>query len=110
MKLKKIVNVASIVFSALALESCDVKVPYVEGNLVKEKALQRLEKGRTTREEVLEILGAASFEDPYNSKKMYYVGKEGTKTAFFSPNIEEEAVVLIEFDDSNTLKGVTRIK
>lgn len=110
MKLKKIVNIASIVFSAVLLESCDVKVPYVEGNLVKEKTLQRLEKGKTTRDEALEILGAASFEDPYNSKRLYYVGKEGTKTAFFSPNIEEEAVVLLEFDDSDILKGITRIK
>jgi outer membrane protein assembly factor BamE (lipoprotein component of BamABCDE complex) len=88
--------------AALALTACELPVQ-VHGNLPDDKAIARLEPGKQGRADVSNLLGSPSATSTFQDKTWYYVGVKQTQFAFFSPDVKERNVLVLEFDENDTL-------
>jgi outer membrane protein assembly factor BamE (lipoprotein component of BamABCDE complex) len=94
------------VCGAAALVSC---APAVEqrGNLPSPNKLAEIHAGSTTKDEVKKILGTPSSVSVFNNdKSWYYISRRTAQTAFFDPNVLDQQVYIVNFDDQGVVKAV----
>lgn len=93
--------------AALALVAC---VPQVSnhGYRLDEAALAQVEPGRTSREQVLQLLGSPSSLTTFDGSVWYYVGQRTERMSFYQEEVVNQDVVAIAFDDQGTVTSVDR--
>lgn len=91
---------------ALAAGACTPMVD-LRGNKVEPDDLRTIQVGLTSKQEVARKLGSPSNVSPFDKKAWYYISKREEHFAFFRPDVTEQQVVEIRFDDEGT---VTEIK
>jgi outer membrane protein assembly factor BamE (lipoprotein component of BamABCDE complex) len=93
----------------LALPGC-AAMETRNGYLPREELIADIKPGVQTQEDVQRILGSpsstASFEERRNV--WYYISNRMERVAFFAPEIVEQDVLAIEFDDDGKVKDVRR--
>lgn len=90
----------------LAAASCS---PAVEqrGNLPNPDKLSEIHAGTTTKDEVAKILGTPSSVSVFNNdKSWYYISRRTAQTAFFDPNVLDQQVYIVRFDDQGVVSAV----
>lgn len=104
--LKKIFLRAALVLClAAGLAACESTIT-THGRLVEQADLNKLELGKTTKNETLSILGKPSFEGAFSSDRLYYNNqKMEQKVAGATSTIDRQLVVLT-FDDNNLLQSI----
>jgi|SRR5215471_9900383 len=88
------------------LASC---APSVEqrGNLPVADKIAEIHPGSTTRDEVTKILGTPSSASIFNNEKSwYYISRRTSQTAFFEPDVLDQQVYIVDFDDNGVVKTV----
>ncbi len=83
--------------------------PAVEqrGHLPTEDKISEIHTGSTTKDEVTKILGTPSSVSVFNNdKSWYYISRRTAQTAFFTPNVLDQQVYIVNFDDQGVVKAV----
>jgi outer membrane protein assembly factor BamE (lipoprotein component of BamABCDE complex) len=92
---------------SLALGAC---VPQVSnhGYRLDEAALAQIAPGRTTRDEVLQVLGSPSSLTTFDGSVWYYVSQRTERMSFYQEDVVNQDVVSIAFDQYGTVTSVDR--
>jgi len=91
--------------SVAALAACSPRIDQ-RGNLLDPDAVLAVQPGVQSKEQVAQLLGTPSTVATFNDKTWYYVSKRTSTTAFFQPDITDQQVVVIKFNDSNVVEKV----
>jgi outer membrane protein assembly factor BamE (lipoprotein component of BamABCDE complex) len=91
----------------LALGAC---VPQVSnhGYRFDEAVLAQITPGRTTRDEVLQLLGSPSSLTTFDGSVFYYVSQRTERMSFYQEEVVNRDVVSITFDELGTVAQVNR--
>jgi len=97
-------------FVGLAVSSAAAGcAPTVEqrGNLPNPDKIAEIHAGTTTKDEVTKILGTPSSVSVFNNdKSWYYISRRTAQTAFFEPDVLDQQVYIVNFDDQGVVKTV----
>jgi outer membrane protein assembly factor BamE (lipoprotein component of BamABCDE complex) len=93
--------------ASVALLGC---VPQVSnhGYRFDEAALAQIEPGRTTRDEVQQLLGSPSSLTTFDGAVWYYVSQRTERMSFYQEDVVNQDVVSITFDELGTVTNVDR--
>jgi len=105
--LHKLVLPASVVV-ALAAAGLAACAPTIDqrGNLPEPEKLAQIRPGTTTREQVTKILGTPSSTGVFDDKNWYYISRRIKQVSFFDPDVLDQQVYIVNFDDSGVVRGV----
>jgi len=69
--------------------------------------MAEIHAGSTTKDEVAKILGTPSSVSVFNNdKSWYYISRRTAQTAFFEPDVLDQQVYIVNFDDQGVVKAV----
>ena len=91
--------------AVLALAQC-APMRAVRGNFVDTDQLTPLKPGISTKADVSAALGTPSTTDPFNPRTWIYVGEKTKQRAFFAPEVEARQIIIVNFDDQDTLETI----
>lgn len=93
--------------SSLLLSACSPTVAN-HGHSLDEAALAQIEPGRTSKQQVLQLMGSPSSLSTFDDDAWYYVSQRSEKVSFYQEDVVEQDVVSVTFDDNNTVDAVNR--
>jgi outer membrane protein assembly factor BamE (lipoprotein component of BamABCDE complex) len=93
---------------ALGLAACQPTIDQ-RGNLPDQKRLATIEPGVTTKEMVSKTLGTPSSISTFNDKTWYYISRRTEQTAFFEPDVLDQQVIVVAFDDGGVVRDVQHL-
>ncbi|TMJ58947.1 MAG: outer membrane protein assembly factor BamE [Alphaproteobacteria bacterium] len=98
----------ALIASLLAFAGLPACAPTVDkrGNLPEPDKLAEIRPGATTRDEVSKILGTPSSISVFNEKTWYYISRRTKQVAFFDPDVTDQQVYIVNFDDRGVVKAV----
>ena len=102
------VTLLSCAFVALALAACQPTIDQ-RGNLPDKTKVAEIEPGVTTKEMVSQILGSPSSVSTFSDKTWYYISRRTEQTAFFDPEVLDQQVVVVGFDDGGVVRDVQHL-
>jgi outer membrane protein assembly factor BamE (lipoprotein component of BamABCDE complex) len=76
------------------------------GNLPDPDKLAAIRPGATTKDEVVKILGTPSSIGVFNDKSWYYISRRTEQLAFFDPDVLDQQVYIVNFDDRGVVKAL----
>ena len=76
------------------------------GNLPTQDKIAEVHPGTTTKDEVIKILGSPSSVSIFNDKSWYYISRRTGQVAFFNPNVLDQQVYIVNFDDQGVVRAV----
>jgi outer membrane protein assembly factor BamE (lipoprotein component of BamABCDE complex) len=91
---------------ALLLAGCVVSEDQ-RGNLPDPDKLAEVHPGTTTKEQVVKILGSPSSESTFDDDTWYYISRKTKQVAFLSPEVLDQQVYVIDFDDKGVVKDLS---
>src|SRR5438105_857567 len=104
--IRRLLVLLTTVSGVVALVSCAAAVDQ-RGNLPNPDKLAEIHAGSTTKDEVAKILGTPSSVSVFNNdKSWYYISRRTSQTAFFEPNVLDQQVYIVNFDDQGVVKAV----
>ncbi|QJE72677.1 outer membrane protein assembly factor BamE [Aerophototrophica crusticola] len=89
----------------LGLVGC-TPIVATRGNMVEPERLAKVQPGVTTREQVQYTLGSPTATGTLDPNTWYYIGRRTEQTAFFAPDLAEQRVYRVRFDDAGMVKAV----
>jgi outer membrane protein assembly factor BamE (lipoprotein component of BamABCDE complex) len=103
-----LVAVACLSLAGTALSGCS---PVIEqrGYVVNEKDLKRIKAGKTTKEEVRDIMGSPSTESPLggvHEDAYYYISSRFETETFYPPEEIDRTVIAVYFDKNKVVQQV----
>jgi outer membrane protein assembly factor BamE (lipoprotein component of BamABCDE complex) len=90
---------------ALLLAGCEATI-HTDGMVRDPIKLASIQPGQQKEDDVQKLLGTPSSVSLFGDKTWYYISKRTSTLAFFSPDIMEQKVVAVSFDQSGTVNGV----
>jgi outer membrane protein assembly factor BamE (lipoprotein component of BamABCDE complex) len=93
-----------IVMALLALSACSPKVD--NAGYIRESDLKSQVSAGLSRDEVRTRLGSPSAQSTFGTETWYYVSSRKEATAFFKPEIVEQEVLRIEFNQAGVVTTV----
>lgn len=91
--------------SVAALAACSPRIDQ-RGNLLDPDAVLAVQPGIQTKDQVAQLLGTPSTIATFDDKTWYYVSKRTETTAFFTPDITDQQVLVVKFDDADVVENV----
>lgn len=79
------------------------------GNMAESERLTRIELGRTTRDQVQNILGTPTATGTLDPNTWYYIGRRTEQVAFFAPEVVDQKIVRIRFEVDGTVSEMQEI-
>jgi outer membrane protein assembly factor BamE (lipoprotein component of BamABCDE complex) len=80
----------------------------VRGNYLTAAQLSTIQVGTTNRQTVMRVLGPPSTEGTFDKQVWYYIGRQTEEWAFLEPEVLEQRVVAIYFDDKGVVEHMER--
>jgi outer membrane protein assembly factor BamE (lipoprotein component of BamABCDE complex) len=96
-------RLALVLALAAALAACGARKD-VRGNYLTQTQLAAISVGKTDRETVLRVLGPPSTEGTFDQQIWYYIGRHTESWAFLNPEILDQKVVAIYFNDKGVVE------
>jgi len=93
-------------FSGIALIAGCATTVEQRGNLPPPEKLGEIQPGVTSKDEVIKILGSPSSVSIFNDKSWYYISRRTGQFAFFDPDVIDQQVYIVNFDDQGVVKTV----
>ncbi len=90
-----------------ALSACNLPVDQ-RGNLPKPDALAQVKPGVTDKQTVTRLLGTPSSTAAFDGNTWYYISHETKQVAFLKPELLDQQVVAVRFDDKGIVTGIDR--
>lgn len=88
-----------------SLAACGVPVDQ-RGNLPKPDALAQIKPGVTDEATVTRLLGTPSAKASFDPNTWYYISRETKQVAFLRPEILDQQVFAVHFDDKGVVTSV----
>lgn len=79
---------------------------HTDGQIPDAEKLARIQPGVQNEAEVKKLIGTPSSESIFGPKTYYYISKRTSQFAFFDPDVEEEKIIEIGFDDGGKVDSV----
>ena len=98
-------RLAALGLGLVALAGCNIPTTQ-RGNLPKADALQQVKPGETDKQTVTRLLGTPSTIPTFDDKTWYYISRETKQIAFLNPEVLDQQVIAIRFDDSGIVTGI----
>ena len=76
------------------------------GNLPDADNVLAIQPGLSTKDDVFDLLGTASTTATFSDKTWYYISKRTETVAFFSPDVVDQQVLVVKFDDTDVVQQV----
>lgn len=95
----------AIAVAMMALGGCSPRLD-VRGNVPDEEEVLEIQPGYFSREQVAELLGSPSTVGTFDENTWYYVGARTETTAFFDPDIVDQQVLMVKFDDGGMVQNM----
>lgn len=92
--------------AALALSACVEPQVDQRGHVATPGAMEKLQPGQQTRNDVLTLLGSPSTTATFDDETWYYISQRVETTAFLAPETTEQRVVALKFDKAGVLKDM----
>ena len=96
----------AVVSSAALTGGCATNVEQ-RGNLPPQDKIAEIHPGNTTKDEVTKILGSPSSTSIFSDKTWYYISRRTGQFAFFDPNLLDQQVYIINFDDQGVVETIS---
>lgn len=87
------------------LGACSPRIDQ-RGNLLDPEAVLAIQPGVQTKDQVAQLLGTPSTVATFDDKTWYYISKRTETTAFFAPDITDQQVLIVKFDDIDMVEKV----
>lgn len=94
---------ACIAWIPFLLTSCQQSIQ-VHGHLPEPEDLALVEPGVHTRNDVAQLLGSPSTMSTFSDRTWYYIGSKQESLAFLDPEILEQNVFAVSFDDTGLVQ------
>ncbi|TDQ80936.1 Beta-barrel assembly machine subunit BamE [Dongia mobilis] len=95
---------AAVAF-ALALGACAPKIVQ-HGNVPDEDQVVQIQPGQDNMARVQQLLGSPSTRGTFGEEVWYYVSKRTHQTAFFEPEVVDQGVLAISFDQEGIVNDL----
>ena len=105
MLIRRFAWVFTAISTAAAIGGCASEVEQ-RGNLPPQDKISEIHPGTTTKEEVTKVLGSPSSTSVFNDKTWYYISRRTGQFAFFDPNVLDQQVYVITFDDQGVVQAL----
>lgn len=80
------------------------------GNMVEDFRLAEVTPGISTRNNVLKSLGSPTTTAPFDENVWYYIGQKMEKRGIFDPEVVDEKVVVVAFDDQGIVQTLQEVE
>jgi outer membrane protein assembly factor BamE (lipoprotein component of BamABCDE complex) len=91
----------------VALGACAIPVDQ-RGNLPEPDKLSQILPGTTDKATVTQLLGSPSSVSVFDANTWYYISQKTKAIAFFTPEVLDQQVVAIDFDDKGVVRDMRR--
>src|SRR5215469_3786026 len=91
--------------AATVLSGCAARVEQ-RGNLPPQEEIAQIHPGKTTKDEVVKILGSPSSVSVFNDKDWYYISSRTSQFSFFDPKVLDQQVFVVDFNDNGIVTAV----
>lgn len=98
------IKTVSILLASVALIAACTPVQSNRGNMVEEFRMAEITPGISTRTNVLKSLGSPTTIAPFDDNVWYYIGQKMEKRGIFDPEVVEEKVVVVTFDEEGIVQ------
>jgi outer membrane protein assembly factor BamE (lipoprotein component of BamABCDE complex) len=95
----------AVALAAIGLAACAPTIDQ-RGNLPEPDRVAQIRPGTTTREQVVRILGTPSSTGVFDDKNWYYISRRTKQVAFLDPDVLDQQVYIVNFDDKGVVRGV----
>jgi outer membrane protein assembly factor BamE (lipoprotein component of BamABCDE complex) len=96
--------IAAISTLALAA-SCTTNIAQ-RGNLPEPDKLAQIHPGTTTKADVEKLLGSPSSTGVFDGNSWYYISKRTKQVAFFNPDVLDQEVYIVRFNNQGVVSGI----
>lgn len=79
------------------------------GNIVEDFRLKEITPGVSNRTNVLRSLGSPTTVAPFDDNTWYYIGQKMEKKGVFDPEVVEEKVIVVAFDEKGIVQTVDTV-
>ncbi len=91
--------------SFATLAACEAQLD-TRGNLPDPEVVLQVQPGIDNRDRVAELLGSPSTVGTFDDKTWYYISKKTSRVAFFDPEVLDQEVLIVKFDDAGTVSDM----
>jgi outer membrane protein assembly factor BamE (lipoprotein component of BamABCDE complex) len=99
---------AALLLAAGALGACAQPV-VTSGNMLDAERLESVRPGEHTRQDVVDLLGSPSSIGTFRDTKWYYIARQTQTTAFLEPDVLDQQVIVVSFDNTGVVEDVSEI-
>ena len=92
----------------IALGAC-TPTKNVRGNLLQDYQVSAVQAGVDTQSDVLRKLGSPTTKAPFDEKVWYYLGQETEKRGILDPEVKNERIVVVSFDEKGTVANIQNV-
>ena len=107
-KMKHIKRIITILTLSLILAAC-TPTQATHGNLVEDYRMAEVVPGVSTRTNVLKSLGSPTTTAPFDDNVWYYISQKTEKRGIFDPEVVEEKVVVVAFNEEGIVQTISPI-
>jgi outer membrane protein assembly factor BamE (lipoprotein component of BamABCDE complex) len=104
----KFLTLPMMAVAALAITAC-TPITANRGNMVDPEKLAEIKTGTSTREEVATKIGSPSHVSTFDETVWYYIGRRTEQFSFLDPEVIDQRVIKITFDDQGVVKTVDKL-
>jgi outer membrane protein assembly factor BamE (lipoprotein component of BamABCDE complex) len=79
------------------------------GNLPEGEDLEKIKVGATSKEQVASLLGTPSSVATFDANTWYYISKRTETVGFFRPDVIDQKVLTVRFDEAGVVKEVAQV-
>jgi outer membrane protein assembly factor BamE (lipoprotein component of BamABCDE complex) len=90
---------------ALALAACTPRID-TRGHVATPGTVEKLEVGKQTRDDVVQLLGSPSTTATFDDETWYYISQRTETLAFYAPETIDQKVLALKFDKAGVLKDM----
>lgn len=108
-RMKNIIKPAPLALVALLALGAAACSPTIDqrGNLPHPEIVAQVQPGKSTRDDVLGLLGTPSTTMTYGGETWHYISAKTETTAFFEPTVLERTVISVVFDDAGVVRDIS---
>lgn len=96
---------AACALALILLGACAARID-ARGNLPDPEILGQIKAGRSTRDQVQQLLGSPSSVAVFDEETWYYVSQRTETVAFLAPKIIDRKVVVVQFNNKGVVSEV----
>ena len=101
-------TVLGCALAAALLAGC-APIVHQQGHVSDPEALAQIKPGVQTRAEVARLLGTPSAVGTFEDRHWYYISRRTETEAFNAPELVDQSIIVIAFDESGVVAEVTSV-